>query len=353
MYQQRLEYIDALRGFTMILVVFAHVETFMFSIEAQETFLSSLFQSFRMPLFFFISGFLSYKVGQYWDYTLWKNLIYKRLRSQIIPTIILGGGIYTICFLKGNILDFFCDYHKLGYWFTICLFGIFFIFYTVNLFLCKTSITKKGYIIFIFLIMSGVFYFLRYRYENTSAYTNLLDVFCIHQIYLYFPFFILGYISSLCKTHFYAFLDNDIMQAIIFVGFGIFFYLKITLSPLLYEKSSFLLLCRKLQSIIIPMFGIFIVFNIFYKNQKYFVKNNFFDRTIKYIGRHTLEIYLLHYFFLLPVPTVGSFIITYPNLILELFVGLVVSLLIIGVCLVVSNIVKTNQILGRYLLGIR
>ena len=41
--QNRIEYIDALRGFTMILVVFAHVETFMFSIDPGETFISSLF----------------------------------------------------------------------------------------------------------------------------------------------------------------------------------------------------------------------------------------------------------------------------------------------------------------------
>lgn len=59
---KRIKYIDALRGFTMILVVFAHIEAFsMFGMQ-HTTFLGSIFQSFRMPLFFFISGYIAFKI---------------------------------------------------------------------------------------------------------------------------------------------------------------------------------------------------------------------------------------------------------------------------------------------------
>lgn len=62
---KRLEYIDALRGFTMILVVFAHIINYGYHItdakaETMDTF-NNLFIRFRMPLFFFISGFVLYK----------------------------------------------------------------------------------------------------------------------------------------------------------------------------------------------------------------------------------------------------------------------------------------------------
>ena len=61
---KRLEYIDALRGFTMILVVFAHIINYGYHItdakaETMDTF-NNLFIRFRMPLFFFISGFVLY-----------------------------------------------------------------------------------------------------------------------------------------------------------------------------------------------------------------------------------------------------------------------------------------------------
>ena len=60
----RIHYIDALRGFTMLLVVFAHVLTFGFGM--QKSFLSELFITFRMPMFFFISGFIGYKAIDRW-----------------------------------------------------------------------------------------------------------------------------------------------------------------------------------------------------------------------------------------------------------------------------------------------
>lgn len=68
---QRLEYIDALRGFTMILVVLAHIINIGYHItdstmEEMNTF-NNLFVRFRMPLFFFISGFVFYKHERIWD----------------------------------------------------------------------------------------------------------------------------------------------------------------------------------------------------------------------------------------------------------------------------------------------
>jgi hypothetical protein len=41
------------------------------------------------------------------------------------------------------------------------------------------------------------------------------------------------------------------------------------------------------------------------------------------------------------------------NFVLELIVGLFISLLVIAVCLVVSNILRTNPILAKYLFGVK
>lgn len=58
--QKRIEYIDAMRGFTIILVVLHHLSFF------SNSFVDSIFISFRMPLFFFISGFIGFKVNMEW-----------------------------------------------------------------------------------------------------------------------------------------------------------------------------------------------------------------------------------------------------------------------------------------------
>lgn len=80
---KRLEYIDALRGFTMILVVFAHIINYGYHItdakaETMDTF-NNLFIRFRMPLFFFISGFVLYKQERIWDKPFIKRFYQKEI----------------------------------------------------------------------------------------------------------------------------------------------------------------------------------------------------------------------------------------------------------------------------------
>lgn len=51
---------DALRGFSMVLVVMGHVLLSM-NLGGYDTLLSSALLTFRMPLFFFVSGFFAYR----------------------------------------------------------------------------------------------------------------------------------------------------------------------------------------------------------------------------------------------------------------------------------------------------
>ena len=86
---KRLEYIDALRGFIMILVVYLHIINFGYHIantkmEAMDTFIN-LFIRFLMPLFFFISGYLKYGRG---TIGIKENII-KGFKKLMIPYYVL------------------------------------------------------------------------------------------------------------------------------------------------------------------------------------------------------------------------------------------------------------------------
>ena len=87
--KKRIEYIDALRGLTMILVVFSHVELTSFGFE-NPTFINSLFMSFRMPLFFWVSGYIAYKASIQWNWSTWWQMSKKKTIIQLIPTLIFG-----------------------------------------------------------------------------------------------------------------------------------------------------------------------------------------------------------------------------------------------------------------------
>lgn len=55
-----IEYIDSLRGLTIILVVFSHVSLFLLGSNCPS---NDVFLLFRMPLFFFISGYMAYSAN--------------------------------------------------------------------------------------------------------------------------------------------------------------------------------------------------------------------------------------------------------------------------------------------------
>ena len=61
---KRLEYIDALRGFIMIIIIYWHINYFSFDILKVINDVNSfenIFLPFGMPLFFFISGLFAYR----------------------------------------------------------------------------------------------------------------------------------------------------------------------------------------------------------------------------------------------------------------------------------------------------
>ena len=81
--KQRIEYIDALRGFTMILVVIHHVALFMWGILGIHSIHGYLMQV-RMPMFYFISGFVLYKAGVVWNLKHAVQFLRKKFVVQIV-----------------------------------------------------------------------------------------------------------------------------------------------------------------------------------------------------------------------------------------------------------------------------
>ena len=83
---QRIEYIDAMRGFTMIIVVLHHVSLMAFGVDSA---FEKWSYEFRMPLFFFISGFLMYKPLHVWDLKNTFTFLEESYKSNYISVDIL------------------------------------------------------------------------------------------------------------------------------------------------------------------------------------------------------------------------------------------------------------------------
>lgn len=97
--------------------------------------------------------------------------------------------------------------------------------------------------------------------------------------------------------------------------------------------------------------GLIIVYATFKKYQYSFSKKTLVGNSLQYIGKHTLDIYLLHYFFIPDLSPFRDYIFSSSNIVFELFFGVGVALMVIAVCLVVSKVIRTSDLLGHYLFG--
>ena len=128
----RLGWLDALRGFTMLLVVTNHVALKSFGMQIRWSTALQFFLLFRMPLFFFISGFLAYKASRIWNAHTLGELTLKKLRVQIIPTavffLLFLAMIPTTPFID-SLNEALASSMKAGYWFTLVLLYMLLTFY--------------------------------------------------------------------------------------------------------------------------------------------------------------------------------------------------------------------------------
>lgn len=350
--KKRIEYIDAMRGFTMILVVFSHVELFGFKLPPAESPLNTLFITFRMPLFFFISGYIAYKAGKIWTLKVWGDNMRKKILIQIVPTFVIGL-VYTII-TQNSLHEFLFSCEKLGYWFTLSLLSMFALYYTINLLfqrygekvLTKTLIGTAVSLYVLSIALPQI---------HIPFVRIISDVFILPKTFHYFQFFILGAVCAQHKTHFFERLDSKFTIAISLILYILLFWLIANIlctNGLFYSFSD--LLNDLAYFFLVPAAsycGIIIIFQFFRKYHQSVSSSTRIGNSLQYIGRRTLDIYLLHYFFLPSMPILGTFFSITNNPLLELCCGVLISLLVVSICLVVSNILRTSDFLAQHLFG--
>lgn len=340
----RIGYIDAMRGFTMLLVVFSHVLVKCFCGTPLFSF-NAIFITFRMPLFFFISGFLMYKEGRFVSSSLGFYL-WEKFKVQIIPTVFFAS---LFCFLWHiNARLFIMDDAKMGYWFTYILFFyyltfaiLFFLFYSFN-----RKLDDRVIVLFVFLASFCVTFFSYFVQTSHCSFNNWNGLRILSSSkFCYFSFFCFGSLIKVYFSKFQKMLDNSTAMAVV-----VLLEIAVLLFKLLSSDINGSVII--VSNIILGFLGIIIVFAFFRNYKCVFEGNGKTGRLLRYIGVRTLDVYLIHYF-ILPrhLTFIGRFFETYNNPILELFSGLLVALMVIAVSLVISSIMRLSASLAKGLFG--
>ena len=327
--QQRIGYIDAMRGFTMILVVYSHVCGFCLG----ETTLgyNDVFFLFRLPCFFMISGWLFEQTAHrpFWQ------VIRKKFMVQIVPTF-----IFLLLLAPPPLFFSRLGTTKGGYWFTFTLF-VFFMLYLLTVRMGR----RWGAVVALLVSISAFCYSASYnRLASTDVSPIALSAlgFLSFATWRYYLFFYLG---TVIRRRFDVFTRlTDLPYVVVAI---VLTFLIIALTPTTDD-----LVLTYLRFAVAGAVGMTMVFSLFRRFECFLNRESHLGRSLQFIGTRTLDIYLLHYFFL------PRFLLRYSNQLqafdsklLELLVAMAVALAVVGTCLLASYIIRLSPFLAHYLFG--
>lgn len=352
-HKKRLEWLDAMRGFTMLLVVAHHVFVISFDMAVRHTSAQEVLTSFRMPLFFFVSGFLSYKATMVWTGKSLGTSLLKKMRVQIIPTAVflLAFTMYRYKDWWPHLLEALQASRKGGYWFTWVLLLMFVTYYLFAFVEQKVQNRFKDRMpswlpITVFWLLALALYesaFLPKTFTYPKEQWAIATSFDCYA--MYFVHFVTGNICRRYWTRLEKLFDSRWFFPLVVVTAFICYVEIFKWHNLRFEWRNL-----PLTIAIFSMIAMLIMF--FRYNEHTFSKETRLGRTLQYIGTRTLDIYLIHYFFLPKLPMVGPFLKQYrPNIVVEEVLAIGLSLVIIAFSCLTSSVLRTSPFLKKWLFG--
>lgn len=328
-----------MRGFSMFLVVFAHV-FIGFGLEGSATVLGNIIGHIRMPLFFFVSGFFAFRTQASWNCKLYKRVLSLKLKAQVFGTIVF----FALLSYTRNAEIFGWIHHGFrGYWFTIVLFQMFLVYISGTLI---SKLTKHDIVIPYMIIISVIF--LALFNLHLIDHVPLWDILNWANLCLFLQYFTLGLICRKYSYTFIQYISYDTTKTILIIGFVLLTCLSY-LPQIRHNDLAY----KFLSIFILPYFGLLLLISLFQNARTYFNKCGVVQNTLCLIGRRTLDIYMLHYFFLPTIKSLQDFLTPNNMIIMQIMVGTIIAGIIIAVCILISNSLRASDTIAEWLFGVR
>lgn len=325
--KERVFYIDYLKAFAIFLVVVGHVVSYIWGIDNHKACTLPIYTfiySFHMPLFICLSGLCT---GHVTASKIWgkaKVLLYPYIVWSLIRCAFYGDSVYNRLILTSHG----------GFWFLLCLFEIFLIFYVFHR--CERFVIDKVplrivYWAFSIAFVMGVCYIFRGTIYETALGLDML--------YIHYKFFVLGYLfNKLPKLM--AFVNNAKCYAVSFMVFCVLIVTKITISNVPFG------------GVINPLVATMAIFILLHAFQNFNITSPSIRKGISIVGTHTLEIYILHSFLLDGLTTLTEPLSPHAdNYVVVSLLSSVLACCCIGLCLLICKFTHLNIYLKLLLYG--
>lgn len=344
----RMEWLDALRGFTMLMVVAYHVAQMSYGQTIKASASLPFLVLFRMPLFFFVSGFLAYRARFVWSASNTLHLLGKKFRIQVFP---------ALCFLciflvlrQKNFCEGFMDaMHsptKSGYWFTWVLLQMFFVYYVFSFLTQRASARLQTRLLLLLWLLSLVAYEFCYMPKVFAAEKcQFLRTTSLLETMRYFHFFLMG---NLVHRHWTA--VQRIFDSQWFFPLACILAFFCCADVFRWHHLQFVWTNLPRTTAMYCLMFIVVMFFRFY--QRWFTRQTFIGRCFQYVGTRTLDVYLLHFILMPKLPAVGKWMDKLqPNFILDILISLLPAIVIVAFCLLVSNILRVSPLFSENFFG--
>lgn len=273
--KKRIEYLDALRGFTILLVIYSHLVFVFFNDEELQSAINQVFITFRMPLFFFISGFFVY--SENYNFKLFGRRSKNRLLCQLYPTAVVFA-VYILLFYEGRFERAVFSATKYGYWFTLS--AVEFFFLTVPLLMGLSASTRlRPWVRNVAIVSYGVLIRVLFQYLHSRA-GNIDSLFGLEYILNYYVYFLGGVLLKMNFDRVLTVMTNKYFVLTCVAIFCVLFNWKDDVTVRFIEGFTAIVV---LHYVAVMLF----------KRDRFAASK--VSRGLQYIGTMTLEIYLLHF----------------------------------------------------------
>lgn len=323
--KERIKYIDAIRGVTMLLVIYSHLNYKLFG-NYPESVLNNIFVTFRMPLFFFITGFFMYSHKA--DLLTLKRRFVNRYVKQLYPTFIFLG-IFTMLVPLGGVVDALSDSYKYGYWFTFVSVEMFTIFGPM-LYIAARHIRSKRRLLLCFCCIafcSAVLCVIGRRYLSDNIIWTTLS--CDPLLH-FMPYLLLGFMT---KMYYDDITKNLLRKRIVIIAALLF-----TFTVIKPQYSCF--------TLVPAVCAIYIIHYLFFK-LKDRMNGSLLERVLTLFGTTTLEIYLIHYIVLLGLSNVSALVLfgkSVCNTVWEFPAYFPLCIIVAAICIGIVRLLKILKI---------
>lgn len=335
----RILWMDAMRGFSIILVVLGHVLQRM-GLGDENTALSSLLITFRMPLFFFVSGFFSFRSREWWTRSRLADILRRKFTAQILGAIIFFCMYAYLTQPRINFSDGLA-----WYWFTVALFQMYLLYVVVTL-ACRRL--RPGVSMVVLAVLACVLLAGKFVLP-----VNTLTKVCEwHKVSYYMQFFVLGLAAAQYRKRFFALMASNAFATVVIISLvaSIFVWRAIVGGiPRYYDSIWYILVKGEAMRYL----GLAVVVMMFCGMADYWNRDTRLTRFMNYTGRRTLDIYYIHYFFLPKLLFMKRILLPDNRFVLQLLVAGIITAMVVMMSLMVSAILRRSPLLRTFLFGLR